>query len=80
MGLYQGDSLSPLLFSLCAAPVSDSLREICGYCSEHQSGPLTHLAFVDDIKCYEESEAGIGVAVGKAKSVLGAIRMPLGMV
>jgi hypothetical protein len=36
-GLFQGDSLSPLLFCLCIAPLSHALRKRMGFSS------LTHM-------------------------------------
>ena len=53
-GLYQRDSLSPLLFCLCVVPLSEMLRCSGGFRSEFQQEPLTHLSFMDDLKCYEE--------------------------
>lgn len=44
--LYQGDSLSPLLFCLCVAPLSSALRKGGGFNSQFQREPVTHLMFM----------------------------------
>ncbi len=49
-GLFQGDSLSPLLFCLCVAPLSQELRKCGGFRSEFQREAITHLMFMDDLK------------------------------
>ncbi len=49
-GLFQGDSLSPLLFCLCVAPLSQELKTNAGFRSEFLAEPVTHLMFIDDLK------------------------------
>ena len=56
-GLFQGDSLSPLLFSLVVAPLSKLLGVAGGFGSPYQQAPVTHLLYMDDLKVYEESQA-----------------------
>ncbi len=46
-GLFQGDSLSPLLFCLCVAPLSHELKKNARFRSEFQAEPVTHLMFID---------------------------------
>ena len=53
-GLFQGDSLSPLLFCLCVAPLSHRLRQREGFRSWWQTQAVTHLMFMDDLKVYEK--------------------------
>ncbi len=36
-GIFQGDSLSPLLFCLCVAPLSEALRKTEGFEARHQA-------------------------------------------
>ena len=48
-GVFQADSLSPLLFCMALAPLSPLLQESgCGY--EIQSQKINHLFFMDDLK------------------------------
>ena len=58
-GLFQGDSLSPILFCLCVAPLSHCLRQREGFQSQWQTQAVTQLMFMDDLKVYEESEDAI---------------------
>ena len=58
-GIFQGDSLSPLLSVICMRPLTEILREVpMGYtlkCGEK----LNHLLFMDDLKIYGENEQGV---------------------
>ena len=55
-GIFQGESLSPLLFVICMRPLTGILRKVpMGYtlkCGEN----LNHLLFIDDLKIYGKSE------------------------
>jgi hypothetical protein len=62
-GLFQGDSLSPLVFWLCVAPLSHALSERKGFNSNYQVKTITHLMFMDDLKLYEESKGELLDAV-----------------
>ena len=65
--LYQGDSLSPLLFCLSVAPLSELLISGGGFDSEFQCKPLTHLSFMDDMKLYEESREELEATVNPCR-------------
>ena len=60
-GIFQGDSLSPLLFVVCMIPFAQILKKIrCGYTL--QSGEkLNHLLFMDDLKLFAKDEREIKV-------------------
>ena len=74
-GIFQGDSLSPLLFCLCVSPLSGALRETEGFHSTHQNEPVTHLMFVDDLKVYADGKRGLEEAVEVVEKVSGAMGM-----
>ena len=76
-GLFQGNALSPLLFSLCADPLSRASRETRGVGSEFQAVWLTHLMFMDDLKVYSESALELQEAVQKVEEVAVALGMEL---
>ena len=78
-GIYQGDSLSPLLFCLCVAPLSKALRATKGFYSTHQINPVTHLMFVDDLKVYTDGKSGLEEAVKVVENVSGAMGMEFGL-
>ena len=50
-GIFQGDSLSPLLFCLALAPLSSLLNEST-YGYHTQGYKITHLLYMDDLKMY----------------------------
>ena len=59
-GIFQGDSLSPLLFVLCMIPISLVLRKVkAGYEWGKKELSLNHLLFMDDLKLYGKSEKQI---------------------
>ena len=61
--IFQGDSLSPLLFVACMRSLTEILRKVpMGYtlkCVEK----LSHLLFTDDLKIYGKSECEINALV-----------------
>ena len=77
-GIFQGDSLSPLLFCMALAPLSPVLQESgCGY--EIQGQKINHLFFMDDLKTYskdDNQQAGLLTVVKKFKD---NIRMEFGL-
>lgn len=62
-GIYQGDSLSPLLFCVAMNPLSSVLNRtevgarVCG--NQADSTKVTHLLYMDDIKLYARSAEGL---------------------
>ena len=61
-GIYQGDSLSPLLFIMTLIPLSTLLnKQTKGYTigTNKNKEHISHLLFVDDIKLYATSEKNL---------------------
>ena len=63
-GIFQGDSLSPLLFVLCMVPLTWLLRRAkAGYEWGNKGFKLNHLLFMDDLKFFAKSKNQIDYLV-----------------
>ena len=59
-GIFQGDSLSPLVFVLALIPLSLILRKAkAAYEFSESKEKINHLLFMDDLKLYSRSEKGL---------------------
>ena len=59
-GIFQGDSLSPLLFVICLIPMSLILRKVkAGYSLGKNQPKLNHLLYMDDLTLFGQSERDI---------------------
>ena len=58
--IFQGDSLSPILFVLCLIPLSALLDGMGdGYKLGKDRGKLNHLLFMDDLKLYAKMKKSL---------------------
>ena len=57
--IFQGDSLSPLLFVLALTPMSMVLRNVCHGYEFRNREKINHLLFMDDLKLYAKNEKGL---------------------
>ena len=56
-GIFQGDSLSPLVFAICMIPLSLHLKKVkTSYKWSRKEFKLNHLLFMDDLKLFEKSD------------------------
>ena len=56
-GIFQGDSLSPMMFVLSMVPLSLILKKVNAcYKWGRKKYKLNHLLFMDDLKLYAKSE------------------------
>ena len=79
-GIFQGDSLSPLLFVLCMIPMSLVLRTVkAGYELGKKEFSLNHLLFMDDLKLYGKSEEQIDSLVRTVHKLSTDIGMEFGI-
>ena len=73
-GLFQRDSLSPLLFCLSIMRLSHTLRSIDGYKSRYFDGHVTLLLFMYNLKVYARDESAM-----KALSTVNRVSKVVGM-
>ena len=78
-GIYQGDSLSPLLFIVAMIPMTRVLERMeVGYQLKKGGSRINHLMFMDDIKLFGRGTKEIGTLVQTVSIVSGDIRMEFG--
>ena len=59
-GIFQGDSLSPLLFALCLIPLTLILHKSeSAYQFSSTKEKINHFLFMDDLKLYTKNEKGL---------------------
>jgi len=78
-GIFQGDSLSPLLFVMVMIPLSQRLDAMQGYKLKHETRSINHLLFMDDLKLYAKSEKKLENLVETVKSYSDDIKMEFGL-
>ena len=77
-GIFQGDSLSPLLFCLALNPISHELRSSglgygCGPPSCRQ--PICHLWYMDDLKVFSSTSAKLASLLSTVELIAGDFGM-----
>ena len=79
-GIFQGDSLSPLLFVLSMIPLSLILRKV-NICYEWGKNEykLNHLLFMDDLKLFSKIESQIETLVETVQILSTDIGMEFGL-
>ncbi len=69
-GIFQGDSVSPLLFTICLTPLSIVLRICKGkYQLGKNADALNHLLYMDDLKLYGKDEREIDSLVNTVRVI-----------
>ena len=78
-GIFQGDSLSPLLFVICMIPLSQILRKLkSGYVLK-KGEKLNHLLFMDDLKIFTKIEPEINRLISTVQIISNDIGMEFGI-
>ena len=79
-GIFQGDSLSPLMFVIAMIPLTLVLRKIkASYKVSSDGEQINHLMFMDDIKLYAKNESGLDALVQSVRVLSNDIGMEFGI-
>ena len=79
-GIFQGDSLSPLLFVLVMTPLTFILRKTkVGYKMSNESQKINHLLFMDDLKLYASNKNQLESLVNTVRIYSRDIKMEFGL-
>ena len=78
-GIFQGDSLSPLLFVLALIPLTLILREVKAGYDLREKVRINYLLFMDDLKLYGKNEKQIDTLVNTLRVFSDDIRMEFGI-
>lgn len=78
-GIFQGDSLSPLLFVIALVPLSCVLRSIRKGYKMKEGRLINHLLFMDDLKIYARSKKEMESLVQSVRLFSDDIRMRFGL-
>ena len=79
-GIFQGDSLSPLLFIVSMIPMTMILRKTeKGYQLGRQGIVINHLMFMDDIKIYAKNTKSLDSLVQTIRIITEDMRMEFGI-
>ena len=79
-GIFQGDSLSPLLFVIAMIPLNLVLRKMkIGYQFSSNKEQINHLMFMDDIKLFAKDENGLDALIQTVRVVSTDIGMKFGL-
>ena len=78
-GIFQGDSLSPLLFTMSLNPLSQELQKTgYGYQLDEQA-KINHLSYLDDLKLYGTNGNQLTGLINTVKNVSDDIKMEFGL-
>ncbi|CAH2018837.1 unnamed protein product [Acanthoscelides obtectus] len=79
-GIYQGDTLSPLLFVIAMVPLSTLLNEAnLGYQLKGANDCLSHLLYMDDLKLISPSQNKLKTSLNIVKKFSDDIQMSFGL-
>src|SRR5215469_1553793 len=79
-GIFQGDSLSPLLFCICLIPLTEQLNRLnTGYEEHTTKTKILHLLYMDDLKLIAKSEEELRKQIQTVKTFSDDIHMDFGL-
>ena len=79
-GIFQGDSLSPLLVCICLTPLTEQLNRLnTGYEDHTTKTKISHLLYMDDLKLIAKLEEEIQKQIQRVKIFSDDIHMESGL-
>jgi hypothetical protein len=79
-GIFQGDSLSPLLFCICLIPLTEQLNRLNTEYEEHTTKTkISHLLYMDDSKLIAKSEEELQKQIQTVKTFSDDIHKEFGL-
>ena len=79
-GIFQGDSLSPLLFCICLILLTEQVNWLnTGYEEHATKTKFSHLLYMDDMKLIAKSEEELQKQIQTAKTFSDDINMEFGL-
>jgi len=79
-GIFQADSLSPLLFCICLIPLTEQLNRLnTGYEEHTTKTKISHLLYMDDLKLIAKSEEELQKQIQTVKTFSDDIHMTFGL-
>jgi hypothetical protein len=79
-GIFQGDSLSSLLFCICLLPLTEQLNKLnTGYEEHTTKTKISHLLYVGDLKLISKSEKELQKQIQTVKRFSDDIHMDFGL-
>lgn len=79
-GIFQDDSLSPLLILACMIPLTKVLRKLqAGYVIKDGNLRMNHLLYMDDLKIFGKSEREIESLVRTVQVISNDVAMECGV-
>jgi hypothetical protein len=75
-GIFQGDSISPLLFCIALNPLKNEPNRVdCGYQIHRTERKISHLLYMDDLKLLGRSEDHLQNKIKIVKAIRKEINM-----
>jgi len=79
-GVFQGDSLSTLLFCICLLPLTEQLNKLnTGYEEQTTQTKISHLLYMDDLKLIAKSEEELQKQIQTVKMFSDDIHVEFGL-
>ena len=79
-GIFQGDSLSPLLYVISIIPMTTILRQTgLGYQTSKSAAKISHLLYMDDLQLYGKSSNELASLLKTVRIFSSNISMELGL-